>query len=110
VLSTANPTLQEIVNAVNSENISAGNISDARISVYPTIVKNSINVSVIKTDHDIETMNMTIADAAGKPVLQKQKMSFQSQQTRLPNLTPGIYFILIEYGSNTYKQKIIVSD
>jgi len=110
VLSTANPTLQEMIAAVNSENISAGNISDARISVYPTIVKNSIIISVIKTDHDIETMNMTIADAAGKPVLQKQKMSFQSQQARLPNLTPGMYFILIEYGPNTYKQKIIVND
>jgi Secretion system C-terminal sorting domain len=110
VLSTANPTLQEIVNAVNSENISAVNISDARISVYPTIVKNSINVSVIQTHHDIETMNMTLADASGKTVLQKQKMSFQSQQLWLPNLTPGIYFILIEYGPNTYKQKIIVSE
>ena len=109
VLSTANPTLQEIITAVNSENIS-GNISDARISVYPTIVKNSINISVLRNDDDAEAMNMIITDANGKIVLQKQKMSFQSQRMWLPNLTPGMYFILIEYGRNTYKQNIMVSE
>jgi len=109
VLSTANPTLQDFATTVESENVSKDNISDAQVSVYPTIVRNSINISVLKHHDNIQTMNVTVVNANGNAVLQKQRMSFQSQQILLPDVSSGVYFILVDYGANGYKQKIIIN-
>ncbi|HXR80066.1 MAG TPA: T9SS type A sorting domain-containing protein, partial [Saprospiraceae bacterium] len=110
VLSTATPTLQNSITTVNTNNSIRQNTSGAQILVYPTIVQRSVNISVSKNAEDIETMNVTIMNAAGKTVLRKEKINLQSQQVLLPQLSPGVYLVVIEYGSNSYNQKIIVSE
>jgi len=81
----------------------------AQVLIYPTIVENRVNVSVKKNSDDIQTMNVTVMDENGRTVLQQQKINFQSHQISLPHLSFGVYIILIEYGANSYEQKIIVS-
>jgi hypothetical protein len=110
VLSTANPTLQDPVATVNSDNFMQDNTAGVQILVYPTIVQNNVNISVKKNSENIQTMKVTIVNGAGRTVLQSQKMNFQSQQLSLPHLSPGVYIMLIEYGANSYNQRIIVSE
>ena len=109
VLSTATPTLQGSITTANSENRMQQVTTGVRILVYPTIVQRSVNISVSKAAEDTETMNVTIMNAAGKTVLRKEKMNFQSQQLSLPHLPSGAYIMLIQYGGNSHNQKIIVS-
>ncbi|HYK44482.1 MAG TPA: T9SS type A sorting domain-containing protein, partial [Parafilimonas sp.] len=109
VLSTATPTLQGSITTANSENRMQQVTTGVRILVYPTIVQRSVNISVSKAAEDTETMNVTIMNAAGKTVLRKEKINFQSQQLSLPHLPSGAYIMLIQYGGNSHNQKIIVS-
>jgi len=109
VLSTATPTLENSITTINTDNLIQRNTSSSQILVYPTIVQSSVNISISKTSEDFETMNVTLMNAAGKTVLRKEKINFQSQQISLPQLSPGLYMMLIEYGGNSYNQKIIIS-
>jgi hypothetical protein len=109
VLSTANPTLQNSITTINSEDLLRYKPGDVQILVYPTIVQNSVNISIRKNDENIQKMNVTIMDVTGKMVWQKQKIGFQSQQLLLHNLSAGVYMMLIEYGNHIHNQEIIVS-
>jgi hypothetical protein len=109
VLSTATPTLQNSITAVNDDNFIHHNAISVQILVYPTVVQNNVNISVMKNGENIQTMNVTVMDGSGKTVWQRQKIKFQSQQLSLPHLSSGVYMMLIEYGANSYNQKIIVS-
>jgi hypothetical protein len=109
VLSTANPTFQNAVATVSSENIVRRDIGNAQILVYPTVVQNTVNISVIKTGENIQTMNVTVMNDAGKTILRKEKIGLQSQQLLLPHAPSGVYMILIEYGGHSYNQKIIIN-
>jgi hypothetical protein len=108
VLSTATPTLQNSIATVKSDNLKQDKKTGVQIAVYPTIVQSSVNISVIKNDENIQAMNVTVMDGTGRTVLRKEKMSFQSQQLSLPDLSSGVYMMLIEYGDNSYNQRIVV--
>jgi hypothetical protein len=107
VLSTANPTFQNAIAAITTENVARRDIDNAAITVYPTVVQNSLNISV-KNNENIQTMNLTVVDEAGRTIFQKHKINFQSQQLSLRDVPSGLYMILIEYGGHSYNQKIIV--
>ena len=109
VLSTANPTFQNAVATVSSENIVRRDIGNAQILVYPTVVQNTVNISVMKNSENIQTMNVALIDEAGRTILQKAKINFQSQQLSLSQAPSGMYIILIEYGGHRYTQKIIIN-
>jgi len=109
ILSTANPTLENSITAVNSDNLNQHNTPGVQVLVYPTIVQNSVNLSVTKKNENIQTMNITVVDGTGRTILRKEKINSQSQQISLPHLSSGIYLVLIEYGDYKYNQRIIVS-
>jgi hypothetical protein len=109
VLSTANPTLQDAIAAINSENMLRRDIGSSQILIYPTVVQSSVNLSVIKNTENIQTMNVIIMDEAGKTILQKERINFQSQQLSLSDAPSGVYLVLIEYGGHSYNQKLIVN-
>jgi hypothetical protein len=104
------PTLQNSITAVNSDNFIQHNTTSAQVLVYPTIVQSSVNISVMKKDEKVQTMNVTVVDRVGKIVMQKDKIDFQSQQISLPHLSSGMYMMLIEFAGHYYSQKIIVSE
>jgi hypothetical protein len=80
----------------------------ASFKVYPTIVQNSLNIDVPHNDQNIRYMNISIIDETGKTVWQKQNADFQSQKLLLPNITPGMYAVLINYNDSKFVQKIII--
>jgi len=103
------PTLENSIAPFNSDNFIQHNTTGAQVLVYPTIVQNSANISVMKKDENVRTMNVTVADRTGKIVMRKEKIDFQPQQVSLPHLSSGMYLMLIEFGGYNYSQKIIVS-
>ncbi len=105
VLSTATPTFGNTFSPVNK---SANNINAAQIKVYPTLVQNFVNVDILQNTKNIQKMNITISDGAGKVVWQKQDVDFQSQHLTLPYLAQGVYFVNVYFGTEKFVQKIVV--
>jgi hypothetical protein len=100
VLSSSNTSFANAVDALIA--------NDAELKVYPTIVRNSFNISV-PFNKNIQKMNIMVLDGAGKIVWQKQNADFQSQQISLPSLASGMYTVLINYDDKNFTQKIVIN-
>jgi hypothetical protein len=102
-----NPTFTNKIFSSKSESAISNEMA-ASFKVYPTIVQNSLNIDVPHNDKNIRYMNISIIDETGKTVWQKQNADFQSQKLLLPNITPGMYAVLINYNDSKFVQKIII--
>jgi hypothetical protein len=76
--------------------------------IYPTIVQNNLNIEV-PAIKNVQKMNITVLNVAGKTVWQEQDAAFTSQKIALPDLTQGVYVVLIQYDKHQFSQKIVVS-
>lgn len=108
VLSKANPTFTEMHFAeVNS--ISSDVAGKTELRVYPTMVQNNFNIQVPDGYKQTKKMNITILDAGGIIVWKKPNADFTSQRVTLPDLTSGIYMVLINYDNKRFVEKIMIS-
>lgn len=107
VLSGGNPTFANSISSFEDDAMFSTKMNS--IKVYPTIVQNNLHIDVPANDKSIQKMNISITDVNGRTVWQKQNADFISQQITLPNLTQGMYSVLIDYNSKQFVQKIIIS-
>ncbi len=111
VLSEKNPAFAaNYVAGIKIDKTLTGSMNNDKdnFKIYPTIVKNSFNIIAPVNNKNVQTMNIILINEAGKVVWQKQNVNFQSQQVSLPNLSAGLYSVLIDYKINRFVQKIII--
>jgi hypothetical protein len=107
VLSGGNPTFTNSISSFEGDAMFSTKMNS--IKVYPTIVQNNLHIDVPANNKSVQKMNITITDVNGRTVWQKQNADFISQQITLPNLTQGMYNVLINYNDKQFVQKIIIS-
>jgi len=107
VLSKANPTFTDMHFAEVSSMSTAKN--NTALRVYPTMVQNNFNIEVPGSYKLVKKMNITVVDAGGSIVWRKQNAHFTSQRVTLPNLTSGMYMVIINYDDKKFVEKIMIS-
>lgn len=108
VLSKANPTFTDTHFAeVNS--ITGDVAGKTELRVYPTMVQNNFNIEVPGGYKQTKKMNITVIDAGGTIVWRKTNADFTSQRVALPNLTSGMYMVLINYDNKKFVERIMIS-
>ncbi|HLV23176.1 MAG TPA: T9SS type A sorting domain-containing protein [Moheibacter sp.] len=77
-------------------------MTGAAISVYPTVVKDMVNISAKSNISDIAVFN-----TAGQQVLKSNPNSV-STQVNMTSLPAGVYIVKIQAGKETLTKKVVV--
>jgi hypothetical protein len=93
------PPSEELNCALSSEGFEA-----ETFGIYPNPAKDYFNLSLTNTD--LSNSKVDVYDLNGKLVL--SKMSDSNQRVDVQQLNSGMYIVLVESGSKTFTQKLLV--
>lgn len=80
--------------------------NNSLLVVYPTVSKGKINVYATRS---LGNADLSIVDVSGKQVYSKKLFVDKTpKEIVLNNLTPGVYFVKVSYGSKVETKKIII--
>ena len=87
---------------VFSDSMGVTDMTGSTISVYPTVVKDNVNISAKSNISDIAVFN-----TAGQQVM-KANPNAQSTQVNMSALPSGVYIVKIQAGKETLTKKVVV--
>lgn len=82
--------------------LGVSDVSGATISVYPTVVKDNVNISAKSN-----ITNIAVFNTAGQQVL-KSSPNSASTQVNMSALPSGVYIVKIQAGKETLTKKVVV--
>lgn len=83
-------------------NLGVSDVNGSTIAVYPTVVKDNVNISAKSNITDIAVFN-----TAGQQVM-KANPNAQSTQLNMNALPSGVYIVKIQAGKETLTKKVVV--
>ena len=87
---------------VFTDNLGVGDVSGATIAVYPTVVKDNVNISAKSNISDVAVLN-----TAGQQVM-KVSPNSDTTQINMSSLPAGVYIVKIQAGKETLTKKVVV--
>jgi hypothetical protein len=103
---TAPPRSVQYVLIENGNNIITGNetAEELAIKVFPNPAENNLRIELPGTGFS----NLTIIDAKGTSVYEREIRSTETALDLKPMLSPGMYTVQIHKGNKVFKKKIII--
>lgn len=87
---------------VFTDQMGVTDMTGSSISVYPTVVKDNVNISAKGN-----ISNVAVFNTAGQQVL-KANPNAQSTQVNMSTLPSGVYIVKIQAGNETLTKKVVV--
>lgn len=85
-----------------TDNLGVSDVNGATIAVYPTVVKDNVNISAKSNITNVAVFNTT-----GQQVLKSNPNSV-STQVNMSALPAGVYVVKIQAGAETLTKKVVV--
>ena len=101
---SADPSNQLYLDDISfQEGMSVSDVTGSTISVYPTVVKDNVNISAKSN-----ITNVAVFNTAGQQVLKSNPTNSVSTQINMSILPAGVYIVKIQAGKETLTKKVVV--